>query len=109
MVNAGRMRHLVRIEKRTSVQDATGEPELVWEILAERRAELVASTGREVFSQGREGRVPTLFRMRFLDGVLPQMRLLYDERVFNILSAVDPDGRGAELLVTTEELVGEDA
>lgn len=107
-MNPGRMRHTVRIEARSTTRDAAGEPKLEWSIFAApRRAELVRTPGTEIFAQGRNGRVPTVFKLRHLDGVLPQMRLLFRDKVYNILSAIDPDGCRAELLVTTEELVEE--
>lgn len=51
--------------------------------------------------------MPTVFRLRWRDGVLPAMRLVSGDRVFNIVSAIDPDGMRAELVITAEELVEE--
>ena len=107
MVNAGAMRHQVRLETRSTARDAAGEPLLSWSLFAERRAELVRTPGTELFAQGRNGRVPTVFKLRYLAGVTPAMRLLCKGKVFNIISAIDPDGHRAELLVTAEELVEE--
>lgn len=106
-MNPGAMRTMVRLEQRSSVQDAAGEPELSWQFFADRHAEILRTPGNEVFSEGRNARVPTVFKLRYLDGVKPQMRLLCRGKVYDILSAVDPDGRRAELRVTTEELVEE--
>lgn len=107
MVDPGRLRHQVRIEQRSSTRDVAGEPEQSWTLFAERRADLVRTAGNELFVEGRNGRVPTLFKLRYLAGVEPKMRLLLGAKVYNILSAIDPDGRGVDLLVTTEELVEE--
>lgn len=106
-MNPGYMRAQVTIEQRSSVQDAAGEPALSWLFFLSRRAEIVRTPGHEVFSEGRNARVPTVFKLRYVDGVKPQMRLLCRGKVYDILSAVDPDGHRAELLVTTEELVEE--
>lgn len=110
-LNAGEMRQLVRIEQRTSTQDSTGEPLNTWTLFAERRASVERATGRELWSSQEvlQGRVPTIFRLRYFDGVVPAMRLLCRGKVFNILSAVDPDGRRAELVVFAEERVEEQA
>lgn len=110
MVNAGEMRHVVRIERQTEDQESSGQLTEEWELVAQRRAAIVRTTGREVFAaQQQAARVPTLFRLRFIADVMPSMRLLCDGRVYDIKSAVDPTGRGEELLVTTEERVGEEA
>ena len=106
MINAGAMRYQVRIESRSSVQDSAGEPELIWQSFASRRAELARTPGREIFAQGREARVPTVWKLRFLDGVTPGMRLLCRGKVYDIISAIDPDGRRAETVITSQELVG---
>lgn len=102
-MNPGELRHKVQIQTRSTVQDSAGEPQLVWNLFATRRAALERTPGKEVFtSNERQGRVPTTFRLRYLAGVLPAMRLLHGTHVYDILSAIDPDGMGAELVVTCE-------
>lgn len=105
-INPGAMREQVMIQSRSTSQDSSGDPLLVWTTFATVRAEVVRTPGKEVFSAlERLARVPTLFRLRFLAGVEPSMRLLCRNRVFNITSAIDPTGRDEELLVYTQELV----
>ncbi len=109
MGNPGTMRHQVRIEQRSTTRDAAGEPLDSWSLFVERRAELMRTPGREIFDQGRNGRVPTVFKLRFIEGIQPKMRLLSGGKVYDIISAIDPDGHRAETVVTTEELVEETA
>ncbi len=113
-LDPGAMRHQVRIEQRSTTQDASGDPLPSWVPFAIRRCAISRMSGREVFSsEERQGRIPTVFHLRYLDGVMPAMRAILPavppkqpkDRVFNILSAVDPDGMRAELLITAEELV----
>lgn len=100
------MRATVRIEQRTPVRDAVGAPQATWNLFVERRAEVIRSTGRELeASEQRQGRVPTLFKLRWFEGVLPEMRLVCDDKVFDIESAVDPDQRRRELHITALEHV----
>lgn len=111
-MRAGEMRHRVRIEQRSTVQDASGEPNLTWSPFAERSASMNATPGTEVFtSEKRSGRVPTVFRLRYLAGVKPQMRVVHIKtgQIFDILSASDPDGRRAELVVNAMEHTEETA
>lgn len=107
-MTAGRMRDVVRIEQRAEDQDAAGEPRLSWNLLYERRAEVVRSPGGEVeANQQRQGRVPTTFKLRYLPDLEPGMRLICREKVYDIKSAIDPDGRRRETLITAEERVEE--
>jgi SPP1 family predicted phage head-tail adaptor len=100
------MRHRVTIQQRSAVRDAAGGVRDAWEDVATRWASLDRATGSEVWASAqRSGRVPVVLRLRYLSGVLPGMRLLYDERPHNILSAVDQAGRREELIITAEELV----
>lgn len=105
----GPMRHRVTLQQRATGTDAAGGVLNTWADFATRWASMDRAAGREVWdSAQRSGRVPAVFRMRYLAGVVPAMRLLFDGHVYNILSAVDQEGRRAELVITAEELV-EDA
>lgn len=106
MIRAGPMRHVVTIQVRSTEQDAAGEPVDVWTTFATRRAAVERTPGRElVASAQRQGRVPTIFRLRFLAGVMPAMRIVHGGKVHEITSAIDQEGRGEELIITAEEIV----
>lgn len=108
MMRTGQMRHQVVIQVRSTAQDTYGEQVQSWTEFATRRALVERSRGSEIWASAqRSGRVPVVFHLRYLDGVTPGMRVLFDGRVHNILSAIDQEGRGEELILTTEELVGE--
>lgn len=106
MVRAGDMRHQVRIETRSTTQDAAGEQQNTWTLFAERRAAVERSPGSEIWASAqRRGRVPTLFRLRHLTGVTPAMRLVFESKIYDIISVVDQGARKEELLITAEEHV----
>lgn len=108
MAEVGAMRHVIDIEQRSPVQDTAGEPILNWNFVMRRRAEVVRTPGREVFAAAeRQARVPTQFRIRYPRAivVLPSMRVVWQSRVYNILSAIDPDGLKVDMLITAEEWV----
>lgn len=110
MTSAGAMREVVRLQNQTTVQDGTGQPRLVWGELATRRAEMTQTPGTETTAgPGRVARVPTEFRIRYPRefAVTPKLRLVHRDRVFNIISASDPDGRRVDMVLTCEEQVGE--
>lgn len=109
-INAGAMREQVTLQTRSTQQDSSGEPLPQWNQFATLRAEIVRfPSGKSTFDQAsaqRIARVPTTFKLRWLDGVLPEMRLLNRSKVYRIMSAIDPTGRHEELLIMCEELVG---
>jgi head-tail adaptor len=104
------MRHLVRLEVRSTVKDAAGEAVEVWNVFAQRRAALQRTPGREVFASAeRQSRVPVILRLRWLEGVTDAMRLVFrcgccqDRGVHDVKSPIDPTGLREELLITAEE------
>jgi SPP1 family predicted phage head-tail adaptor len=100
------MRHRVTLQTRVSGLDAAGGVRNTWENFATRWASVDFSPGSEVrASAQRSGRVPAVFRLRYLDGVEPKMRLLHKSKVYEIISAVDQASRREELIITAEELV----
>jgi len=106
------MRHQVQLQVRSTVQDPAGEPIHAWNIFATRRAAIQRTPGQEIFASAqREGRVPVVLKLRWLDGVTDAMRLIFLCRccsgrgVHDIKSPIDPDGRREELLITAEEHV----
>lgn len=104
------MRQVIHIQAQTTSQDEAGQRNLVWGDLATRRAEKMATPGSEVWASGeRAGRVPTVFRIRYPRELTlsPKMRVVHKERVFDLVSCVDPDGRQVDMLLTCDEIVGE--
>lgn len=105
MVHAGAMRHSIDLQQQATTQDAAGQQSLTWTTFATRRAAVDRAPGSEVWASAqRGGRVPVVFRLRFLSGVTPAMRVVFGGKAHNILSAVDEGGRGEELVITAEEI-----
>ena len=115
MANAGAMRHLVTIEKRSTSQDTAGEQLLTWSTVVMRRAALERSPGAEVWAAaGRNARMPTVFRMRYEPQLFAALstaetRLVFGGKPFDIVSVLDPNGLTADMVVTTQEHVEETA
>jgi SPP1 family predicted phage head-tail adaptor len=109
VLNLGAMRHEVRIEKRTSRQADSGQPLDEWDLIADGlRAERLATPGRELWAaQQQAARVPVMWKLRFRADVAPEMRLICAGKLYDITSVIDPEGKGAELVVTSLERVGE--
>jgi head-tail adaptor len=107
-LRAGELDTRIRIEERAVSQDAAGEPDPEWVLVAERWASIARTPGSEIWSSAqRVGRVPTVFRLRYLAGIAPSMRVVLGQQVFDIKSVVRPSGRSSEMLLVTDELVEE--
>lgn len=108
------MRHTVRIERKASTRDGAGGASTAqWEEVTERRAAMRRVSGTEQFSSSqRRATVSTEFRLRFDQEtrlIEPKMRLTLlgaTSRYYDIISAVDPDGRMREVVIVAEERVG---
>lgn len=106
------MRHKLEIERRVSTKDAAGQPLGEWQLLHRCRAALKRTAGAEVVAADqRNARVPTVFRIRFAPLVLAKMRLRLVSAnpvgIFDIVSAIDPEGRQEVTEITAIEHVEE--
>lgn len=107
-VRSGDMRHRITLQTRSATQSADGEQLLAWSDFATRWASIQRATGKEVFAAAQvNGRIPTVFRIRYLAGLSSAMRLVFDNKVYDIQPPVDVDGRREELIITAFERVGE--
>jgi SPP1 family predicted phage head-tail adaptor len=100
-MRAGKLRHRITIEAAT-VANVFGEEVETWTTFAEVWAAKEDLAGREFFAaQQTTAEVTTRFRLRYLDGVTPKMRINSDGVLYNIESVQDPDGRRVELILMT--------
>lgn len=108
MLDAGKMRFRALVQRPSETKGPSGQPVDAWVTVANRRAARVPSAGSEqLVAQQRVGRVPVEWRLRYVDGVTPAMRLVSGGKVYEITSAIDPDGTKTELRVSSLELIGE--
>lgn len=105
MIDAGKLRHKVVIERRTTEKDAAGQPKDTWVLVAKRRIALERSPGREAFAAAaRIAKVPTFFKLRYVEGITAGMRLTVGEKHYDVKSAVDRTGLKRELEILADEL-----
>lgn len=103
-MEAGKLRHLVRIQEPMSVANEFGEPEIAWADFATVSAEIRPLTGRERFAaQQVNAEVSHRITLRFLAGVLATFRVLFGVRAFDIQAVLNIEERNRELqLLCTE-------
>lgn len=105
-MRSGRLRQRIRIERRSSARDVAGERLPAWELVADVRAQIDGLSGSEILAASqRQGRVLTTFRLRYVEGVTPAMRVVVGSRVFNVIDAIPQRGIKRELVITAQELV----
>lgn len=106
-MQAGRLRHRGVIEhlgaKSDTVSDS-GESQAEWTEFKTVWMSIEPLRGRELFAaQEYHNETTVRIRMRFLEGVTPKMRVLYEDKYYPILAIVDPGLRHRELeLMCTE-------
>ena len=98
-MKAGKMVHVVSIERATSTISPAGTPVTTWAAVATLRAEIVEQQAEEFLRNAGDTTVATIvFRTRFLAGVTDEDRVSFDGEAFDI-DRIVPIGRrrGLEL------------
>lgn len=106
-MRAGQLNKLIDIEVRSTTQDAAGQPQDVWTpFKSGTYARMRPLSGRElVAAQAVQNEVTHEITIRYADGVLPNMRVKYGARYFNILAVRDiEEGHRAMVLTCAEGL-----
>ena len=105
-----RLRHRVRIESLTVSRDGFGGAIERWQVLHDRiPAEVVPLSGREFMAaQAVQNAVTARIVIRHVPGLAADMRVLHDERAYNIIAVLpDPTGR-RHLTLMCEEVTHHD-
>ena len=99
MIRAGRLQHVIRIERRATTLNEFRVPTDAWRWVASPRAELVEASAEEaVRAHGADADVVRVFRIRYLEGVTVADRIVFGGVVHD-LKGVEEIGRrrGLEL------------
>lgn len=98
-MEAGRLRELVTIEQKSVTRDAFGAETVAWTTFAASLpAEAQPLSGREyVAMRQAQADITIRFRLRYVAGVTPAMRVLWDSRAYDIIEAINVNARDREL------------
>ncbi len=106
MATAALFRQRVTIQRLVEGQDEVGQPVQEWQDVATVWGAVEPLRGREYFAAAQtQAEVTTRIRVRYRRGIRPDMRALYDGRVFNITAVIDPEERHRELQLMCREAV----
>jgi SPP1 family predicted phage head-tail adaptor len=102
VLHAGRLRHVLTLQRENASQDANGESVPSWtNVSTGVWGEILFVNGSEQTQAGQTvatNSVTITVRKRSDVTITPQHRWLWNGKVFNIISAVDPTGIGEELI-----------
>jgi SPP1 family predicted phage head-tail adaptor len=102
------LRHKVLLQKPVVVSDDAGGYTTTWETLATLWASIDRVQGGERYTHGQITASAThLFRMRYNRLILPEMRLVFGDRIFNIRHIHTLDERKHLMSVYAEEGVAQ--
>lgn len=105
-MRTGKLRHSIIIERAIESQDSTGGITTVWKEVAKVRASFEPLTGKETYTAKQEfAQATARFRIHYIAGITPKMRVVMGGRVFDITYPFDPYDRGRELHIMVVENV----
>lgn len=111
MINAGKLNKRVAIERAVSgspAVNAFGEPNVIWDELAEVWAAMEPLTGREFWAQQQvQSEITVRIRVRYRSDVMAGMRVVYNDAIYMIRNIIDPLEKHEELQLMCAEGVRE--
>ncbi len=104
-MNAGRLRHRIRIQTPTAARNGYGEQIITWTTLATVWAAVEPLRGRELYDAEQvQAEISHRVRIRPYPGVTPQMRVLFDSRVLMIETVINVEERGRDMQLMCREM-----
>jgi SPP1 family predicted phage head-tail adaptor len=105
-MQAGKLRNYITIEQPTEAFDSNGELILTWSTFAEVWAEILPLIGREFYSARQvNAELTGKIRLRFIKGITAKMRVLYENKTYEIdAPPIDPENRHKELVLLVKEI-----
>lgn len=92
-VAAGQLDQRITLQQRAAGQDSRGQESTTWSDVATVWASAQPLRGREFFAAAQvQAEATVRFRIRYRDGVVPTMRVLWRSQPYDINSVIDVDG-----------------
>jgi SPP1 family predicted phage head-tail adaptor len=109
-VGAGDYNRRITLQHFETTKDSEGIVTQQWMDVATVWAAVEPLRGREYFAAAAVNAENTVrFRIRYRPGITPDMRLLYNGRVFEIQSVIDVNEQHKEIHLMTREVVSDGA
>lgn len=105
-MEAGKLRHKITIKHLLNTESPSGASKKEWVDFATVRASKEQLIGNEYFkAEQAQSQVEVKFRTRYISGITNDMRILHGAELYTILSAIDIESRGRELLIYCKKVV----
>lgn len=105
MIDPGRLRERVTVQRASETRNRVGEAVQTWETHAERWASVQGVSAREFLLSGQQQtEISHRVYMRYVDGLDSTMRIVWRGRVLEIASALEHGNRSEHELLCTERV-----
>jgi len=107
-MRAGIMRHRITIQSKSVVRDSFGGETVTWTTFATVWAQMRPLSGREYFdARQAQADLTTEIVIRYLAGVLPEMRVVDGDHVYDIWSISNVEGLNRQMVLLCREEVSQ--
>jgi len=102
-----RLRHRITIQVQSTTRDSYNQPVDTWTTFATVWANIVQKSSREFYSaQKINAEITELFVIRYLPGLLSNMRVIFDNRYFDIIGPpIIPREIKTQMQIICKELI----
>jgi SPP1 family predicted phage head-tail adaptor len=101
---SGKLRHKIYIEKKVVLRNEYGEEVVTYETFIEAYASIEPLSGREYFlAQQTQASVDFKITTRYREGIGPDFRIKWGERIFNIQSVLNVEEMNRQLIIYAKE------
>lgn len=105
-MRAGKLRQRVELQDRTVTQGSYGEAQVTYSTLDTVWAAVEPLQGREfIEGQQLQAEVTTRIRIRYRDGIAPEMRVVHGTHTYDIVSVIEPATARRELHLMCSEVL----
>lgn len=102
-MRAGKLRHLISIETPTSTKGKFSDKVVTWELFRKVWANIETLKGNERATASASWPTSDVkITLRYIAGVLPTMRVVYEGSIYSILNVNDVELNHQEIILTTE-------
>jgi SPP1 family predicted phage head-tail adaptor len=102
----GPLRHKITIQQKVPSRDSYGAEVITWDDFLEAWASIEPLSGREYFlAQQMQAAVDHKITMRYQAGILPEMRVKWNDRIFDIKAILNTEERNIEVVLMCKEFV----
>ena len=105
-INPGELRHRITIQKLNNSQNEYGEISEFWEDILNIRAGIYPISGTEFFAaETVNSEITHKVKIRYVEGLTPNMRINFNNRIFSIESIINFQEKNIELQLLCKELI----